>query len=51
MLYRLSVQCDNDDGRDDEVVFQFTADKLLSSGGEVCTYYVTIVNCLIVSYT
>ena len=35
-LYRLSVQCDNDDGRDDEVAFQFTADKLLSTVGEVC---------------
>lgn len=35
---RLSVNCDNDDGRDDEVMFQFTADKLLSTNGEVCGY-------------
>ena len=35
-MSRLNVQCDNDDGVDDEMVFQFTADKLLSTNGEVC---------------
>lgn len=34
-MCRLNVQCDADDGRDDEVVFQFTADKLLSANDEV----------------
>ena len=29
------MQWDNDDGADDEIVFQFTADKLLSTNGEV----------------
>ena len=32
---RLTVQYDNDDGIDDKVVFQFTADKLFSTSGEV----------------
>ena len=31
------MQYDNDDGVDNEVLFQFAADKLLSSTGEVCS--------------
>lgn len=37
VLCRLSVQCDSDDGEDDEVVFKFTADRLLSTSSEVCS--------------
>ena len=33
---RLSMEFDSDDSKEDEVIFQFMADQLLGTDGEVC---------------